>query len=267
MKEIKTNLRWPGGKSKMTKILDNFLPKEVNKYLEVFTGGGSVLLHIIQKFNPETVYANDIDKNLIGYYESVQTEPQIVIEECQWIKNNFTADTFADEFPKLNRELSSHFFTLNKTSFSGLGKNYSSQAYDRNFSLRCINKIQDVSEVIQNVNFVNSDFVDLDNHIDNIEGYFIYLDPPYYGNKDKGLYGKKGELHKGFNHIELFNWVDKHSKNNKIMLSYDDSPYIRELYKDYNIYSFDFIYSMTNTGGNLCKTGKEIVITNYDISN
>ena len=69
MKEIKTNLRWPGGKSKMTKILDNFLPKEVNKYLEVFTGGGSVLLHIIQKFHPETAYANDIDKNLIGYYE------------------------------------------------------------------------------------------------------------------------------------------------------------------------------------------------------
>ena len=33
MKEIKTNLRWPGGKSKMTKILDNFLPKKVNKYL------------------------------------------------------------------------------------------------------------------------------------------------------------------------------------------------------------------------------------------
>jgi DNA adenine methylase len=49
------------------------------------------------------------------------------------------------------------------------------------------------------------------------------------------------------------------------MISYDDSPFIRELYKDYNIYSFDFVYSMTNTGGNSCKNGKEIVITNYDI--
>lgn len=265
MKEIKTNLRWPGGKSKMTKILDNFFPKEIDKYLEVFTGGGSVLLHIIQKYNPEIVYANDIDTNLIGYYESVQSEPQIVTEECLWIKDNFTAETFANEFPNLNRELASHFFTLNKTSFSGLGKNYSAQAYDRNFSLRCINKIKDVSEVVQNTKFVNSDFGDLDNTIGDIKDFFIYLDPPYYGNKDKGLYGKKGELHKGFDHLKLFEWVDKHSKNNKVMLSYDDSPYIRELYKDYNIYSFDFIYSMTNTGGNLCKTGKEIVITNYNI--
>ena len=31
------------------------------------------------------------------------------------------------------------------------------------------------------------------------------------------------------------------------------------------IYGFDFVYSMTNTGGNLCTKGKEIVITNYEI--
>ena len=42
-KVVKSNLRWPGGKSKMTRILDKYLPDEVNRYLEVFTGGGSVL--------------------------------------------------------------------------------------------------------------------------------------------------------------------------------------------------------------------------------
>jgi DNA adenine methylase len=265
MTMVKTNLRWAGGKSKMMKILDKFLPKEVDKYLETFTGGGSVLLYVMQKYNPQVAYANDIDSKLINYYESVQTEPQIVIEECLWLKNNFTAETFADEFHNLNRELASHFFAANKTSFSGLNKNYSIQAYDRNFSVKCINKIQDISDVIQNVNFVNSDFTKLDDVIGNIEGYFIYLDPPYYGNKKTGLYGDKGELHKEFDHEKLFKWVEKHSKNNKIMLSYDDSPYIRELYKDYNIYGFDFVYSMTNTGGNLCTKGKEIVITNYEI--
>ena len=265
MSEVKTNLRWAGGKSKMLKILDKFFPKEVDKYLETFTGGGSVLLHIMQRYNPQVAYANDIDEKLINYYNSVKCEPQNVVDECLEIKNKYTAETFTDEFHNLNRDKASHFFTANKTSFSGLNKNYSIQAYDRNFSIRCINKINDVSKVIQNVNFVNSDFTKLDEVVDNIEGYFIYLDPPYYGNKDKGLYGDKGKLHKEFDHEVLFEWVDKHSKNNKVMLSYDDSPYIRELYKDYNIYSFDFVYSMTNTGGNLCKNGKEIVITNYEI--
>lgn len=265
MKIVKTNLRWPGGKSKMTKILDKFFPKEVNKYLETFTGGGSVLLHVIQKYNPQVVYANDIDSNLIRYYEDVKTNPQILIEECLEVKNKHTKETFAEEFKKLNREIGSHFFISNKTSFSGLNKNYAPLAYDRNFTVKCINRINDISNVIQNTTFINGDFNNLDDVIDDISDFFIYLDPPYCDNKEKGLYGKKGELHKEFNHIALYEWVKKHSKNNKIMLSYDDSPYIRELYKDFNIYSFDFVYSMTNTGGNLCKTGKEIVITNYNV--
>ena len=63
----------------------------------------------------------------------------------------------------------------------------------------------------------------------------------------------------------LFEWVKNHSGNNKIMISYDESSDIRDLYKDYNIYSFDFVYSMTNVGGKECKKGGEIVITNYDI--
>lgn len=265
MSEIKSNLRWPGGKSKMTKILDKFLPKEVDKYLETFVGGGSVLLYIIQKYNPQVIYANDIDENLINYYNNVKNNPQSVIDECLEIKNKYNKDSFTDEFYKLNREKASHFFISNKTSFSGLNKNYSSQAYDRNFSIRCINKIKDISTILKTTNFLNTDFINLNNFIEDISGYFIYLDPPYFGNKDKGLYGKDGKLHKNFNHLELFEWVKKYSLNNKIMISYDDSPYIRELYKDFNIYSFDFVYSMTNTGGNLCKEGKEIVITNYKI--
>lgn len=265
MKEIKSNLRWAGGKSKMIKILDNFFPKKFDKYLETFIGGGSVLLHIIQKYNPKVIYANDINHDLINYYNYVKNCPQILVDDCLKIKSNYTKETFATEFSKLNRDIASDFFISNKTSFSGLNYNYSPLAYDRNFSINSINKIMDISNVIQNVNFINEDFINLENTISEIKDYFIYLDPPYYSNKDKGLYGKKGELHKNFNHLELFNFVNRLSETNQIMISYDDDPYIRELYKNYNIYNFDFVYSMTNVGGNQCKVGKEIVITNYKV--
>lgn len=266
MKEVKTNLRWAGGKSKMIKILDNFLPEKIDKYIEVFTGGGSVLLHIIQKYNPQIVYANDIDSQLINFYNNVKYNSQEIVDECLIIKNKFNKNTFKEVFYNLNKEKACDFFISNKTSFSGLNRNYSSQAYDRNFSINSINKINDISNIIQNTTFLNADFVNLENNINEIKDYFIYLDPPYFGNKNKGLYGEKGNLHKNFDHIKLFEWVNKHNDNNKIMLSYDDSPFIRELYKNFNIYSFDFVYSMTNTGGNLCKEGKEIVITNYDLN-
>ena len=67
-KEVKTNLRWAGGKSKMLKILEEFFPKEIDKYIETFTGGGSVMLHILQNYSPNVVYANDIDDMLINYH-------------------------------------------------------------------------------------------------------------------------------------------------------------------------------------------------------
>lgn len=263
VKEIKSNLRWPGGKSKMTKILKDYFPDNIDKYLEIFTGGGSVLLYIIQNYNPKTIFANDIDDKLINYYQTIKLNPQQVIDECMEIKNNYNYQTFREIFYNLNRNIASHFFISNKTSFSGLNNNYSEQAYDRNFSVNCIKKINDISNVIQNTNFLNYDFININDDIIDLNDFFIYLDPPYFGNKKTGLYGDKGKLHKEFNHDELFNWIEKYTTNNKIMISYDDSPYIRELYKNYNIYNFDFKYSMTNTGGNLCKTGNEIIITNY----
>ena len=72
---VKSNLRWPGGKFKMLKTLDGYIPARVDKYLEVFTGGGSVLLHVLQTRRPRTVYANDIDWNLINYYTEVRERP------------------------------------------------------------------------------------------------------------------------------------------------------------------------------------------------
>lgn len=44
MNEVKSNLRWPGGKSKMIKILDGFVPENVNKYCDIFVGGGKYVV-------------------------------------------------------------------------------------------------------------------------------------------------------------------------------------------------------------------------------
>ena len=260
--KIKSNLRWAGGKSKMIKTLDLFMPEKVDKYLELFTGGGSVLLYVVQKYHPTEIIANDIDSNLIGYYNCVKNAPQEIIKECLSIKERYNAENFKEYFNSIGLDSPSNFFIKNKTSFSGLNYNYSELAYDKNFTVNSINKIREISNVIQNVNFINYDFEKIDFEI---KDFFIYLDPPYYSNKDKGLYGKKGKLHKEFNHDALFEFVQKYSADNKIMISYDDCDYVRELYKDYNIYNFDFVYPMTNVGGNKCKIGKEIVITNYNI--
>jgi len=261
-KFVTTNLRWPGGKSKMTRILQAFMPENIDKYFEVFTGGASVLLFVLQKYNPEITLANDIDQNLIRYYQHLQIHPKTLVGDLLRIKNAFDSEQFRNEFKKLDTQYPEQFFVANKTSFSGLNYNYSKLAYEKNFTHRSIEKIIKLSDLLRDVDFINVDFRRFDRKL---KDYFIYLDPPYFSNAQKGLYGKKGTLHKSFDHDALKLFVDRYASDNKIMISYDDCSDIRQMYSQYHQYNFDFVYSMTNTGGNNCKTGKEIVITNYKV--
>lgn len=261
---IKSNLRWPGGKSRMMHFLEPFIPGRIDRYLEVFTGGGSVLLYMAQTRNIKTIYANDIDANLINYYNAVKHDPCGLISEIMTIKKTYTAETFIDVYKTIDVTTPCGFFVSNKTSFSGIGNSYSSNTYDANFSINAIKNIYLISRAIRHVRFLNMNFVDIDSELQDFTDYFIYLDPPYFNNRDVGLYGEHGILHKGFDHYALCEWVKAHAEHNKIMISYDNSEYIRNLYKDFNIYSFDFTYTMTNVGNKKCKIGKEIIITNYD---
>lgn len=257
---IKTNLRWPGGKSRMTKTLFDFMPQKVNKYFDVFIGGGSVLLFILQKYKPNKTIANDIDENLINFYQYLITNSNDLVNELHKIKKSYNSDEFRDKFKELNLNKPIDFFIANKTSFSGLNKNYSKHAYDNNFTYKSIDKLIDLSILYNKTEFINYDFKLFNKPL---KDYFIYIDPPYYSNSKKGLYGDKGELHKYFNHNNLKKFVDKYSNDNKIMISYDNCSNITEMYDSYNIHDFEFIYSMTNSGGNKCKIGKELIITNY----
>ena len=47
-KYIKPPLKWVGGKTQIIDILMEKFPKKLNNYHEVFLGGGSVLLALLQ---------------------------------------------------------------------------------------------------------------------------------------------------------------------------------------------------------------------------
>jgi len=66
------------------------------------------------------------------------------------------------------------------------------------------------------------------------ENTFFYLDPPYY--KKEFLYEGCKNYMNDF-HIELHDEIKKLKGN--IALSYEDCKFIRDLYKDFNIYCYD----------------------------
>lgn len=75
MSKIKPLFMWAGGKTKVLKYQLPYIPSAIGSYSEPFFGGGAMFLHIMQKYNPERAYINDINSGIINIYRSVKNKP------------------------------------------------------------------------------------------------------------------------------------------------------------------------------------------------
>ena len=154
------------------------------------------------------------------------------------------------------------FYIVNKCSFSGLteSSSFSSQASNSNFSVRGIEKLPGYSEIISNWNINGYSYEYLmENNMH--DGIFMYLDPPY-DIKDN-LYGKKGSMHKNFDHDKFARDCDEHSI--PMMVSYNSDQLVRDRFEGWNAAEFDLTYTMRSVGEYMRdqKKRKELILMNY----
>ena len=92
---------------------------------------------------------------------------------------------------------------------------------------------------------------------------FIYLDPPY-DIKDN-LYGRKGEMHKRFDHDKFAHDCDQHTC--PMLISYNSDQIIRDRFYEWTVGEFAHTYTMRSVGCyNIDQaTRKELVLTNYEM--
>jgi len=88
-------LKWVGGKQKfIEKILEKF-PKEIKNYHEIFLGGGSVLLGLIDYKNNNKInltgkiFAYDYNKELIYVFKNIQNTPVELFKELSLLREEF----------------------------------------------------------------------------------------------------------------------------------------------------------------------------------
>lgn len=62
---MKTLIKWPGGKSREYVHIKDLIPKDIDTYIEPFFGGGAIYF----KLKPEKSIINDINKNLMTFYQ------------------------------------------------------------------------------------------------------------------------------------------------------------------------------------------------------
>ena len=285
LKSYKTPLRYPGGKSRACTKMDPYFPdlRNYTEFCEPFLGGGSVAIHVAKKYPHLKITVNDLYEPLINFWVQLQTFGDELTEKLVDYKDNHPdppkelRKVDGTEFPAkelfLNAkeaindrsldciERAAAFYIVNKCSFSGLteSSSFSKQASISNFSMRGIEKLPGYSEIISHWHINQYSYEHLMENVH--DGLFMYLDPPY-DIKDN-LYGKKGAMHKGFDHDQFA--VDCASHDIPMLISYNSDQLVKDRFKDWNVAEFDLTYTMRSVGEYMReqKTRKELLLFNY----
>lgn len=225
-KKLKAPFGWIGGKSKLADEIVNLIP-EHSSYIEVFGGALSILY---RKPKSKLEIVNDINNELVNLHRIIKSNPQSLSDYLQQLL--ISREIFKDIKhktlkPRNNIERAAFYYYQLSMSFGSTGDNFS---ITKNRRPKDIYK--DFRKWSQRLKFViieNMSFQKLIKEYDRVEAFF-YCDPPYFGTesyyKNTGGFGKD-------EHILLRDTLA--NIQGKFLLSYNDDPFIRELYQEFNI--------------------------------
>ena len=274
MKSLKTPLRYAGGKSRACVKMDPYFPdlRDYDEFRESFLGGGSVAIHITKKYPLLDIWVNDLYEPLVNFWQQLQTfgydlKSELVDRKLANNTPELARELFLKSKDHINDKTQSNFnravafYIVNKCSFSGLteSSSFSGQASNSNFSLRGIYKLPEYSKLIEKWRITNYSY---DYLMDGNKGAFMYLDPPY-DIKDN-LYGRKGSMHKGFDHDKFAADCDANDMDQ--LVSYNSDQLVKDRFKNWNAAEFDLTYTMRSVGEYMReqKERKELLLFNYN---
>ncbi len=266
---IRSPLRYPGGKSRAVEKIGALIP-DFNEFREPFVGGGSVFINLRQKIPGKKFWINDKYTHLATFWKVLQNDSEKLLEQIWNWKREFSGGKelfyfLREKIKNFNEiETAAAFFVFNRITFSGTTEagGFSLQAFEKRFTDSSIERLKAMPQVLQNVKITNSDY----ENVINAEGknVFLFLDPPYFSATNSALYGKNGNLHKAFDHERFASAVK--SCRHKWLLTYDDSPFIRELFSFAEITNWNLTYGMRNVTANSNQKGNELFISNYELN-
>lgn len=257
----KSPLRYPGGKTRACKIIYDALLRyfdinSIKTLYSPFIGGASFEFYLQSKIACNIV-ANDKFSPLYVFWNSCKKDNAKLCTELYKI-TDVSKDMFSTYRQSIMTETnlltqSRDYFIINRCSFSGatLSGGYSKQAAKKRFTLSSIDRVNKLN--LTKFDIYNKDFSDFIVGCTETNS-LIFLDPPYYLDKNSKLYGFNGDMHETFDHKKLYDAIKE--KSNWI-ITYNNCKYIRDLYKQFLILNVEWSYGM-----NASKQSSEIIIIN-----
>jgi len=259
---INSVIPWAGGKSLLRKQIVARFP-EHTAYAEPFCGVCWVVLAKPREMS-KTEFLNDINGELSNFFRVVRERPLELLEKLRFrvlSKEDFMnerslpLEDAGDEVARAAR-----FYWLSGMAFSGksVGSKGASFRYsirDRNVrsTTRYETRIMEIHHRLRTTYIFNEDFRVFIPRIDRPRTFF-YCDPPYYGASSHYAFGFKRQDHEEL--AELLRNI-----KGKFLLSYEDTPEVREMYGWANIEEVETLYSVERLR---TRTATELLISNYD---
>ena len=257
-------LPWQGGKSQLAgQIAQMINLTEHLCYVEPFMGAAHVFFH---KEPAKVEVLNDINRDLSNLFRILQHHLEEFLRQFKWMLSS------RDLFELLNAQnpesltdiqRAARFYYLQKLCFGGkaTSKSYgtSTTSPPRLNLLRIEEELSQVHLRLIRTNIENLSWQKAIEKYDRPHTLF-YLDPPYYGCEND--YGK-----------DLFSKADFKEMagilkgiKGKFILSLNDHPEVRKLFKDFQIKPVSVRYSLNNTKGQ-AKAFPELLISSMSLKN
>lgn len=283
---MKTPIRYAGGKSRAIKHITPYVTN-INKIVSPFLGGGSLEVHWASL--GKEVIGYDLFDVLVNFWNVLLNNKEELVEKLKeitptseeysrikeilmkWdntqemLKDWKTDHYKRDEVINLDNITAAAYYYFNHNTSYGPGYlGWGSSVYltEKKWN-DMIDKISKFE--LPNLSVAQGSFEEV---IPKHNEDFLYLDPPYYLEKDldnkmfTGIYPMRNIPihHDGFDHELLRDLLKKHKGG--FILSYNNCETIREYYKEFEFHYPSWNYSMGNGEKRIGKNRTEAGITN-----
>lgn len=249
---------WLGGKSQLARTIIDMMPAH-KAYVEVFGGAGWVLF---KKTESDVEVINDINDDLINLYRILKFHFDAFLQEFEY---QLFSRTVFNEMQKNDQSLTdiqraAKFYYLLRAAFGTQLNGSFTYSRDRKSRLKLGEELKahlsSIHERLQRVTIENNNYDYILKRMDAPETLF-YLDPPYWGCENKygkGIWSKQ----------DFYDLKDKLDKiQGKFILSLNDTPEIRTLFKEYKMTHKIIHWSVNTKASSADHNGNELIIYNF----
>ena len=237
-------LRYPGGKTRLASFLAKVIDKNFSKtekiiLVEPYAGGAGASLTLLFAGKVNKIIINDFDKAIYTFWQVAVSDTNYLIQKIlrteitvdEWRKQKNIYETTYNDYKLafatifLNRTNRSGI--INARPVGGMGQNSEWKINARFTKQTIIDRLEKIKKFRNKIEVSKLDGVQLLKKLEKksqAENYFIFLDPPYH-QKGKSLYLN---YYNDEDHKKLAIFLETSSL--KWFMTYDDVPYIKELY-------------------------------------